>query len=361
MDLVLIKQELQALNPYEQIGKKYYDTFHTEMDFAQLQYLMEHPHLAKPLQELGKKSTLKKLENFRFQFHQSYAEQGLTEQDFFPDDKDIVLQPLCRYVHIPKHKHSFVEFVFVGRGECTHIIDAYTAIHHSGDFTIIPPGVSHELHASPDSICITAKVRSSTLLDVFPTILRENSILSTYFSQMLNLPNYHSALLLHCGEDEFPAALILFMYALQKENKLYCNTFIESLWQVFFSHILQNYQESAEFLLSETVHHAKLFDILNYIFENYRTITLEETAHHFYISAPYLSAKIHELTGQTFSRLLRDYKLKQAANLLTRTNLKIEEICDEIGYRDTAQFIRTFKKEYSCTPLAYRKKTAGLS
>ena len=36
--------------------------------------------------------------------------------------------------------------------------------------------------------------------------------------------------------------------------------------------------------------------------------------------------------------------------------MKIDDICESVGYRDTTQFIRTFKAIYGTTPKQYQKK-----
>lgn len=48
--------------------------------------------------------------------------------------------------------------------------------------------------------------------------------------------------------------------------------------------------------------------------------------------------------------------MQHARDLLLRTNMKIDDICESVGYRDTTQFIRTFKTIYGTTPKQYQKK-----
>ncbi|MGI6576462.1 MAG: hypothetical protein ACOX1Q_00120 [Eubacteriales bacterium] len=44
-----------------------------------------------------------------------------------------------------------------------------------------------------------------------------------------------------------------------------------------------------------------------------------------------------------FSHILRNYKLDTAAKLLEQTEQNLNSICDAIGYKDSTQFIRSFK------------------
>ncbi|MBQ2666992.1 MAG: helix-turn-helix domain-containing protein, partial [Clostridia bacterium] len=51
-----------------------------------------------------------------------------------------------------------------------------------------------------------------------------------------------------------------------------------------------------------------------------------------------------------------NFKLDRAQKLLQTTDMKLDDICDAIGYSDTTQFIRDFKKKYEITPAKYRKQ-----
>lgn len=99
-----------------------------------------------------------------------------------------------------------------------------------------------------------------------------------------------------------------------------------------------------------------MVEIKSYIHLNYATTSLKQTAEHFYLSEPYLSSLIKQQTGQSFSDMLRQIRMQHARDLLLRTNMKIDDICESVGYRDTTQFIRTFKAIYGTTPKQYQKK-----
>ena len=43
------------------------------------------------------------------------------------------------------------------------------------------------------------------------------------------------------------------------------------------------------------------------------------------------------------------------ASLLTSTNLSVSSIAEYLGYQDTTNLIRSFKKYYGSTPAQYRK------
>ena len=88
-----------------------------------------------------------------------------------------------------------------------------------------------------------------------------------------------------------------------------------------------------------------------------REIRLTDLAKHFYLSANYLSILIKKETGLTFSELLIQKRIALARKMLTETNLPIQYIMEQVGYKDYSCFIKLFKKHTGYTPYTYRKIT----
>ncbi len=354
MDTEKLRQELLVLNRYEEAGKRYYEMYGKEMDYTHYYYMIRHGGAEDPLTILGSETADEERKAFREQFIAAYKGM-LPAQVFISEGKNVEMEQLFRYVHMNRHMHDFLELVCVLNGTCVHSFGNHTSRHIKGDFTIIPPGLDHELFPSPDCLCITVKIRRETFFQVFAQTIQENSLLSSYFAQVLSLPHLCYALTMHCADDPFFHRVVLEAYEQQLNGKAHCDAIIQALWQALFAYLLQNYSETAQCLISESNGSSKIADILNYIFENFQTITLKETARHFYFSVPYLSTTIRNATGKPFSRLLQDYKLQQAANMLKDTGMKVEQICEAVGYQDASQFARAFKKVYALTPKEYRR------
>lgn len=290
-------------------------------------------------------------------FHAQYAHDGLPEKLFLPERVNIELEHLLRYIDIMEHCHDFFEVVCILEGRCTHRVDKQNFLLTAGDLTIVPPQLSHHLTADPDCVGITIKIRTSTFEQTFSSLLKGQSLLSAYFSHSLYMFRTRSSLTFHCGNDNFIRQILLYMYAQQSAKHAYYDNIIENTMIILFFHLLQNHQDSLEFSHSITRYEQRIADVLDYMAANYRTATLTDTANAFFLNPSYLSASLRKSTGKTFSQHLRSFRLRRSAELLTQTNLRLEEICEEIGYQDTTQFIRYFKEAYGCTPHVYRKRT----
>ncbi len=341
MDMEDTLRELRGLEPLERAGRQWFERTGVVPDYFSLvpgAYASDVPANADTLR--GK-----------------YADNGLPEALFMPEDVNVVLEHLLRYVDIIPHRHDFFELVCVMEGSCRHTVAEQAVTLAAGDITIVPPGLSHHLAAEPDCVCITIKVRTSTFDRAFSSLLQEQSLLSAYFAQNLYTPQSRSALTFHCGADVFVTEHLLYMYRQQQERRAYCDNIIEGLMAVLFSHLLQNHQESLEFSRSMTQFDRRIGEVVNYLGSHYPTATLADTARIFYMNPSYLSASLRKATGHTFSQLVRGYRLRRAAELLRQSSLKLNDICEQVGYQDTTQFIRYFKEAYGSTPHAYRKQT----
>lgn len=348
-------QLLLELNFYEEMGQRYFNTHGQELSVEQFGYLWQHSHSANLLEQLESPEAVKAQKQFWESLQRDYGDKGLSAQSYLPEGKNFEIEQLLRYVDIPRHKHDFVELVCVLSGHCEHIINGEHYVNHTGDFTIIPSAIEHELHASPDCVCLTTKIRNSSFVEMFSDILLENSILAAYFTQIVNEPFYRCVLVLHCGEDDYVKDTMLRLYMQQLNQKPYSDKIMLALWNALLAYMLQNYQDTTSFLVSNVVEHEEMLRVLTYVYQNYQTITLAATAAHFHFSVPYLSSKIHKITGCTFSEHIKKYKLQRGAELLCSSDKKLEQICEQIGYMNTAQFIRSFRETYGITPIQYRK------
>lgn len=97
-------------------------------------------------------------------------------------------------------------------------------------------------------------------------------------------------------------------------------------------------------------------DLLKYLEWNYQyDITVNELAvHKYFVNPSYLSRLFKAETGMTFSRYLKELRMKKAAELLQESNLKIGDVACCVGYNDVSYFIQTFKKQYSMTPEQFK-------
>lgn len=100
---------------------------------------------------------------------------------------------------------------------------------------------------------------------------------------------------------------------------------------------------------------AKLIEkVKSFVNQNYKELTLEKTAEHVRLNPYYLSSFFHQHTGEKFYDFVLRIKMKKASELLRKTNKKIYEISEMVGYTNANSFSRTFKNYYNLNPKEYR-------
>ena len=63
----------------------------------------------------------------------------------------------------------------------------------------------------------------------------------------------------------------------------------------------------------------------------------------------------HSTIGTTPIQYLKQYRIQQAAKLLSETREKISDIAENCGFQDMSYFSRAFREKMGCTPTQYRK------
>ena len=93
--------------------------------------------------------------------------------------------------------------------------------------------------------------------------------------------------------------------------------------------------------------------VLQYMSSHSDVATLKCIASHFSYHPNYLSSLLRRETGKSFSELLLAQRMEKAALLLSETGLSVEEIAPMLGYGNSSNFYKAFRKYYRCSPREY--------
>jgi YesN/AraC family two-component response regulator len=94
--------------------------------------------------------------------------------------------------------------------------------------------------------------------------------------------------------------------------------------------------------------------VKEYACENCKDASLEAASRLVHLNPFYLSKLFKEKTNQNFSDFLLEVKMQKAKELLGDMQYKTYEISDIVGYKNSNNFTRTFKKYFGHTPSFYR-------
>ena len=83
--------------------------------------------------------------------------------------------------------------------------------------------------------------------------------------------------------------------------------------------------------------------------------TIEQLSERFSVNQTTLKTTFKTIYGQPVAAYMMEYRMKQAKELLTHTNLPISRIAWEVGYENQSKFTQAFKDVMGTLPKNFRK------
>ncbi len=268
--------------------------------------------------------------------------------------KLITVRPHTRFVHFPKHRHNYVEMVYMCCGTTRHIMgDGNLLELKEGDLLFLNQDAFHEiLPAGEDDIAVNFIILPEFFDRSIAMIGQENVLRDFLLSTMADR-----------GEPRY--------LHIRAQNLLPINNLVENMiWTLFRGDIGVNTinQTTMGLLLLNLTQFADtinqddpgqqeqrlVFQTLKYIETHYRNGSLSEVATYLDCPEYTLSRLLSRHAKGSFKELQKQRRLQQAAYLLSNTSLSVEEILDAIGYHNSSYFYRCFREKYGCSPAEYR-------
>jgi len=95
-------------------------------------------------------------------------------------------------------------------------------------------------------------------------------------------------------------------------------------------------------------------NILRYLFNNVKTVTLESVAKDFVLSKRSIQRYIKSAYNTSFVTFLNRIKIEVAKELIQTTDLSITKISQEVGYHSKSYFNKIFMKHEKMTAAEYK-------
>ena len=354
MTIEELENRMEEYLPFEEALRNYYQengTYMEEKDIpenlVELPFAVPHNDL-KSIAGTGKE--IQRLLNYD-------AMRTIRENIHFIPGYDIFLQKHARYLKTQPHDHDFFELCYQYRGSCGQIILNENGEEHltlsEGGFLLIPPGQKHIASADGNCLMINIGVRASTFTETFSGIIPEESVLGSFFSNLLT-SGKNSLSYLYFPTDERIRAKLQGLMLIYISEGIYTSGILNVQLSLILLMLLELHgQECRSGQLKGG--HRQLPAVLRYMEEN-MTDTIQETARHFGYSPDHLNRIFRENLGKSMREVRLDISMKKAAAFLKDTDIPVSAISEYLGYADTTSLIRMFKTKYGITPAQYRRK-----
>ncbi len=137
------------------------------------------------------------------------------------------------------------------------------------------------------------------------------------------------------------------------------SSFEEGIMRGSSVHLSRFCCEYADYLtqLRKNVSRGVLLEIEKEVREHYAdNLSLRDLSKKYFVNSSYLGQIFRKKYGQSFKDYLSNYRINEAAKQLLKTDKKISQIAEDVGYKDSDYFIRKFIEIKGCTPSKYRKE-----
>ncbi|MBE6691336.1 MAG: helix-turn-helix domain-containing protein [Ruminococcaceae bacterium] len=271
------------------------------------------------------------------------------------EGEQIALRRHTRFADFPAHGHNYVEMTYVASGSVTHVIKHREITMRAGDVLLLNRHTQHSVRKTGENDLAVNVMLATECFHSLASALPPSSPLSSFMAENIR-SNGEPEYMLFSVEGVPPLENLFenLTYALVGNDIASVDTLKATV-----ALILRYFGELPECMISAARHRsdAELLQarIEHYLQTEFRTATLGELADKLGLSVPYLSKRVRELCGFTFSQLLQEERFNEAIRLLEETDLPVGDIIIAVGYENTSFFHNQFKERYHCSPFRWRR------
>lgn len=250
------------------------------------------------------------------------------------------------------HWHTELEFVYIESGTVTFWIGEKQFVLHEGNGVFINSKILHRFYAPaeaviPNFVCMPSFMAAE-----------DNYIYRKYIQPILSSSLTFQ---IFCADVLWQATALSIMKQIiaAQDCASSCELATASLMQRLWLELYENadIKYTKDYINDSASSQARVQLMMQYIHQNYvQDISLDDIADHAMISKSTVLNLFHKYLHITPISYLINYRLNEAALLLSKTEKKVIAISNETGYNNVDYFCRLFKKRYKLTPTEYRKK-----
>lgn len=266
--------------------------------------------------------------------------------------KLITIRTHTRFIHFPAHTHDYVEMVYMCSGSTTHIVNGNRILLKQGDLLFMNQSATHEVcEAGMDDVAVNFIVLPEFFSMPLSLIGEEETPLHNFLVGCLCRENIGSGYLHFEVSDILPIQNLLenllftLMHNTPSKRKV-----SQMTMALLFMQLLANTEKLSPSTLDETI----IWQVLRYVESHYTDGSFSQLCATLHYDPSFLSRQIKRKTGRTFTELIQEKRLAQAAFLLKNTAMNVDAIAVAVGYENISYFHRLFAKIYKKSPKHYR-------
>jgi len=272
--------------------------------------------------------------------------------------KLITLRPHTRFIDFPRHRHDYVEMIYMCQGQTTHMVNDKSIFLQQGELLLLSQSAVHQVcRAGEQDVAVNFIILPDFFTTTLSVLGEEETPLRRFLVDCL------------CGQNSGQEYLHFQVSEVKPLQNLVENLIWALLWDTpnrrkvsqmtmatLFLQLLGNMQT----LRTDDGEGAAVLQVLRYVETNYLHSSLSEIASCLHYDVCWLSREIKRKTGKTYTQIVQDKRLAQAAFLLKNTDRNVSDISLAVGYENISYFHRIFAETFGKSPRQYRMQERTL-
>lgn len=253
-------------------------------------------------------------------------------------------------------KNNFFELIYVVDGTGIQIINDNKFQYKKGNLFLVTPQDVHSFEILNPTKFFFLRfneyyIKANSQNGQSETVLRMEYILQ-------NASHRPGCILKNKIDKPLIATLIESIINEEINQQIYHQKITEQIVNAIITVVARNIALKLPKNIKETTGEMVL-EILHYIQENIfnpKELKAEKISEHFNISLHYLGKYFKKQTGETLQEYISNYKLRLIEARLLNTDMRINEIADELSFSDESHLNKVFRKHKGMNPSEFRKK-----
>lgn len=274
--------------------------------------------------------------------------------------KLIHIRPHTRFVRFPLHTHNYVEVVYMCKGSTTHIINGEELTLNQGELLFLNQNAGQEiLPAGREDIAVNFIIlpvffdRALEMMGIEDNPIR-NFILGCMQGKDDNISYLHFKV-----ADVLPVQNLVENLIWSLLNELPAKRSINQITMGLLILQLMNHTDKVG-VGKNHFDQELMLTVYRYVEENYRDGELRDLSERMGYDIYWLSRTIKRIVGKTYTELVQDKRMSQAAFLLATSKITISDVGIHVGYDNSSYFYRLFKEYFKMSPKEYRRANSKL-
>ncbi|HHW09746.1 MAG TPA: AraC family transcriptional regulator [Firmicutes bacterium] len=271
-----------------------------------------------------------------------------------------------RRYSVRMHTHAYFELAYIHKGQALHRRGDVLYPVEEGDLLVVNPIIPHGYFVEPGATIEIINI--NFIPDALGDSLRDNNIttmLASFVSVHSCTNTNHQPGLFHSIPQNM-RDLMQKMLAEQNRRQPGYEVMLDSMLRALLILLHRFWCRHNQAADRRTVDSGTASAILAVIPEIHslacqEDISVKHIAERAGLSYGYFGKQFKEIMGDTVLGYIQRIRIYQAAQLLCTTDMGVDAVAAQVGYKDVSTFRTTFKRVMKSTPSSYRQNRGGLS